>query len=110
MPRDVLGPQQPTGAEHAGDLSQRGVPIGHVMDDAELYDGIDAGAWLLDLARVPDRQLDRCAAIVQATLCLLDHGRVEVESGHTGGAEPVEQNLDAHASAASDLEDVLAGE
>jgi len=53
---DVFEQQQPAGAQHAGDLADRAAPVGDVVDDAELDDGIDAAGGLMDVARVADGQ------------------------------------------------------
>ena len=46
--------QLPAGAQHAGDHGDGLLPLGHVVDDAEVDNGVVAGARLLDVADVAE--------------------------------------------------------
>jgi hypothetical protein len=48
--------QLPAGAQHAGDHGDGLLPLGHVVDDAEVDNGVVAGARLLDVADVAERK------------------------------------------------------
>ena len=111
VPRYFLEQQQTTGPEHPRDLGQCRSPLGHVMDDPEVHDGVDAAGGLLDGADVPDREHDRLRrSAVQPPPGLLDHGGVEIEGRDVRGAEPVEQDLHPDAAAAADLQHPLTGQ
>jgi hypothetical protein len=72
--------QLPAGAQHAGDHGDGLLPLGHVVDDAEVDNGVVAGARLLDVADFAGRK--RHSAPVQASARELDHGLVEVDRRH----------------------------
>ena len=53
---NFLEQQQPTGAQHSGDLGDGQLPVRDVVDDAEVNDGVVAGGRLMDVADIADRQ------------------------------------------------------
>jgi D-aminoacyl-tRNA deacylase len=102
---DFLEQQKAAGSQHAGDLTERLLPVRNVVNDPEIHDGVHGSRWQLDVAHIADRQRHR--AIVQSSLREFDHGLVEVECRHIGSAETIEDDFGAHALATADFEHVL---
>jgi hypothetical protein len=108
VPRYVLEEQQPSGLQHPGNLAHRTAPVGDVVDDPELDDGVHTCGGLVDIAGVSFGERHRAArTIVQATLRLAHHERIEIERGYPFGQEAVEQHLYTDTAPAPDFEDVL---
>lgn len=51
---NFLEQQQPTGAQHSGDLGDGQLPVRVVVDDAEVNDGVVVGGRLMDVADIAD--------------------------------------------------------
>jgi D-tyrosyl-tRNA(Tyr) deacylase len=102
---DLLEEQQTAGPQYAGDLTNGLLPIGHVMDDPEVDDGVDRARRLLDRADVAHRQRHRAA--LQSASRQFDHRVVEIECGDAGGPESVQDHLGADALPATNLQHVL---
>ena len=74
------------------------------MDGAEVEDGVEGGIWLIDRASVTDGQADTVTGARQSGAGALDHVGIQVERDHRRGAEPVDDDVDPHATAAADLQ------
>jgi len=79
-----------------------------VVQDAEVHNGLKAGAADLKRRRVCPRQgIQAVRSTVQSPSGAFHLLGVEVGRRHMGGAQPVHDDLDAHAATTADLQDLL---
>ncbi len=103
----LLEEKPATGTEHPSDLADRVLPLPDVVEDAEVDDGVKRSGRMgyRRGASGAEPHLLR-GTFTEPPFGTVDYGRVKVEGGDAPGAEPVEQDFDAYAATAADLQDL----
>jgi hypothetical protein len=72
------------GPKHPGGLGDRVPPGRHMMDDAEVHNGVDGSVSGWQGGGVTDGDFDAVLHVAKPTAGTGDLGRVDVEPAHTG--------------------------
>lgn len=106
---DLFGIEPAAWFEYAVDLGEAFAPVGDVMDDAEVEDGIVGIVGSINLGGIADPEPDAVTAFLEAFGGAFDHAWIEVERVDGCGMKHIEDKLGSHAAAASDFERVGVG-
>lgn len=103
-PEDLFAIESTTGLKHAVHFCYCPTPVGHVMDDAKVEDGVVLRIIGGDRTCIANPEIHARPEMREPIVRPTDHPRVEIESVDAVCAETLDDDLDTNATPASDFQ------